>query len=146
MGELEAAHHKHTTANTEARERQAMANFVEREHTLKMEIALHNDKIKSTTAEKNNLHAEVANKKINLAAAQDEHARSIRDNIAAKQQAQQEEQDLQNQLRDLIHTNHNLERELAVNTDELNNVRAENARLRSHVVSFQSQAHNILVC
>merc|ERR1712137_628373 len=116
------------------------------EHTLKMEIALHNDKIKSTTAEKNNLLVDVANKKTNLASAQDEHARAIRDNIATKQQAQEEEQNLQSQLRDLIHTNHNLESELAVHTTELNNIRAENARLRSHVVSFQSQAHNILVC
>lgn len=144
--ELEVAHHKQTTANTEARERQAMANFADREHTLKMEIALHNDKIKSTTAEKNNLQVDVANKKTTLASAQDEHARAIRDNIATKQQAQEEEQNLQSQLRDLIHTNHNLEKELAVHTNELNNIRAENARLRSHVVSFQSQAHNILVC
>jgi len=87
---------------------------------------------------------DVANKKTNLASAQDEHARVIRDNAAAKQQAQDEEQSLQNQLRDLNHTNHNLEHELAVNTDELNNIRAENARLRCHVVSFQTQAHNIL--
>lgn len=142
--ELEVAQHKQITVNTEAREKQAMADFVEREHTLKMEIALHNDKIKLTTEEKNNLQLDVANKKTNLASAQDEHARSIRDNAAAKQQAQEEEQSLQNQLRDLNHTNHNLEHELAVNTDELNNIRGENARLRSHVVSFQTQAHNIL--
>jgi len=144
--ETEAAHHKQTTANTDARERQAMANFVEREHTLKTEIAPHNDKIKSTTAEKNNLQADAANKKSNLATAQEEHARSIRDNVATKQQAQEEEQNLQAQLRDLNHINHNLENELAAHTNELNNIRAENARLRTHVVSFQSQAHNILAC
>jgi len=89
---------------------------------------------------------DVANKKTNLATAQDEHARAIRDNLSTKQQAREEEQNLQNQLRDLTHTNHDLQNELAVHTSELNNVRAENARLRSHVVSFQSQAHNILAC
>merc|ERR1712196_386211 len=108
------------TANTETRERQAMANFAEREHTLKVEIALHNDKIKSTTAEKNNLRVDVADKKTSLASAQDEHARAIRDNILTKQHAREEEQNLQSQLRDLTHTNHDLENELAVHTNELN--------------------------
>merc|ERR1712064_170367 len=109
-------------------------------------MGLHNDKIKSTTAEKNNLQVDVANKKTSLASAQDEHARAIRDNILTKQHAREEEQNLQSQLRDLTHTNHDLENELAVHTNELNTIHAENARLRSHVKSFQSQAHDILAC
>jgi len=143
--EVEVLHHKQATADTEARERNAMLNFNDREHTFKVEIAVHKGKIASNTAAKKSLQQEIVRKKESLASAQDEHEQSIQENIGAKQRAQKEEQKLQNELRDLNHTNHSLQSALAVNTDELNNVRAENERLRGQMASFQREVHNMSV-
>jgi len=144
--EAEAEHHRQNIAQTELRERTAAANFAEREHHLKSEIALHNDKISQNTAEKSKLERDVLRQKSGLQAVKNEHERVIRDNVALQQQTQSEEQELRRQLDDVSQTKRNLQDELARHNSDLDNLRAENGRLRAHVMSFQQNVHNILAC
>merc|ERR1712063_46857 len=141
-GEVEL--HRQSAAQTEARERSATASFMERELQLKREIDMHNDKITANTSEKNHLQREALQKQTDLNTAQEDHARAMRNYVAAQHQAQAEEQDLQRQIRDLNATKHSLRSELARHASDLDNLRAENVHLRNHVVYFERDPRNIL--
>jgi len=142
--EAEAERHRQNAAATEARERNAAANFADREHRLKTEISAHNDKISAATMEKNRLEGEVSHKKMMLNTTHTEHARAVQENVAAQHLGQAEEQNLQRQLRDVNQTNAHLRNELAALNNDLSNLRAETSRLRTHLMSFQRDAHSIL--
>lgn len=137
---VEAELHKQSAAQTEARERNATVSFMEREHQLRREIDMHNDKIAATTSEKNHLQREALQKQTDLNTAREDHARAMQNHVAAQHQALEEEQDLHRQIRDLNTSRHSLQCELARHASELDNLRAENVRLRIHL----RDSHSIL--
>merc|ERR1712137_687951 len=142
--EAEVEHHRQNIAQTEIRERTAVANFAEREHQLRSEIALHNDKLSQNTVEKSKLEGDVLRQKWGLQAVKNEHERAIRDNVALQHQTQSNEQELRRQIDDVLQTKRHLQEELARHNSDLDNLRAENGRLRTNVMSFQRNVHNIL--
>merc|ERR1712137_940666 len=142
--EAEAQFHKQSTLQTEARERNMTANFLEREHQLKMDITAQNDILAMNTAEKNHLQQSALLKQTDLHTARDGHARAVQNHVATQQQAHAEEENLQRQIRNVAATNYNLRCELSRHTSDLEILRAETARLRGHVASFERDAHHIL--
>lgn len=141
---LESSRHKQGRTDGEEREKLATTGFVEREQRYTKEIRQTEEFLQKTIVDKENLQKELAYKTAELKRLNNESSSSVRESVSLQEQANAEEQQLRQELRDIVQAKRVLQDNLALGSKDLELLQEENERLRAHVKAFQRDVNEIL--